>query len=160
MLVLTIVSFAFSAWGSVALVGVIAGTILLDFGVQGTQILNQSQIYRMGAAERSRLTAAYMTPFFLGGAVGSAVSVLAYRAAGWVAVCIAGAATAGIALVRWLFEVLFEVRARRSARIYPRSVPMMCFFQPVRNPMISMVRMNPFPSARFASSFALRVNSS
>jgi len=116
MLVLTIVSFAFSAWGSVALVGVIAGTILLDFGVQGTQILNQSQIYRMGAAERSRLTAAYMTPFFLGGAVGSAVSVLAYRAAGWVAVCIAGAATAGIALVRWLFEVLFEVRARRSAR--------------------------------------------
>ena len=55
MLVLTIVSFAFSASGSVALVGVIAGTILLDFGVQGTQILNQSQIYRLGAAERSRL---------------------------------------------------------------------------------------------------------
>ena len=116
MLVLTIVSFAFSASGSVALVGVIAGTILLDFGVQGTQILNQSQIYRLGAAERSRLTAAYMTPFFLGGAVGSAVSVLAYRAAGWAAVCITGAATAGIALLRWLFEVLFEARARGSAR--------------------------------------------
>jgi len=110
------VSFALSAWGSVSLAGIIAGALLLDLGVQGTQILNQSQIYRLGAEERSRLTAAYMTPFFLGGAIGSAVSVAAYRRGGWIAVCVAGAATVCIALVGWLFEALGRAVFNRTGR--------------------------------------------
>jgi predicted MFS family arabinose efflux permease len=108
-LFLATVSFALSAWGSARLIGVILGTILLDLGVQGTQILNQSQIYGLGAAERSRLTAAYMTPFFLGGAVGSAASVVAYRSGGWTAVCAVGATIVGIAFVRWLLEAIGRV---------------------------------------------------
>ncbi len=105
-LFLAMASFALNVWGSWSIAGVIAGTILLDLGVQGTQILNQSQIYRLGAAERSRITAAYMTPYFLGGAAGSAASVVAYRAGGWIAVCVVGAVIVGIAFIRWLFEAL------------------------------------------------------
>jgi predicted MFS family arabinose efflux permease len=103
-LFLAMASFALNAWGSVHRAGVISGAILLDLGVQGTQILNQSQIYRLGAAERSRLTAAYMTPYFLGGAIGSATSVIAYRMGGWIWVCAVGAIIVCIAFIRWLFE--------------------------------------------------------
>lgn len=115
-LFLTMASFALSAWGSRQLAGVILGTIVLDLGVQGTQILNQSQIYQLGSAEHSRLTAAYMTPFFLGGAAGSAKSMLAYRAGGWTAVCGAGAAFAGIGFLRWLVEAVGSKTRRRPAR--------------------------------------------
>ncbi|HTO22229.1 MAG TPA: hypothetical protein VMQ10_07070, partial [Spirochaetia bacterium] len=85
-------------------------------GVQGTQILNQGQIYRLGAEERSRLTAAYMTPFFLGGAVGSAISVAAWRAGGWTAVCIAGAASVCIGLIGWTVEAVGSAARGRTAR--------------------------------------------
>ena len=115
-LFVAMISFAFSAWGSVRLAGIIAGTLLLDLGVQGTQILNQSQIYKLGASERSRLTAAYMTPFFLGGAIGSAVSVVAYRAGGWSVVCYVGAAVVGIGLIRWLFEAFGKSSRGGAAR--------------------------------------------
>ena len=110
------VSFALSAWGAVSLVGVVAGALLLDLGVQGTQILNQGQIYRLGAEERSRLTAAYMTPFFLGGAVGSAISVAAWRAGGWIAVCVAGAASVCIGLIGWIVEAVGSAARDRTAR--------------------------------------------
>jgi predicted MFS family arabinose efflux permease len=115
-LFLAMASFALSAWGSWQLAGVILGTIVLDLGVQGTQILNQSQIYQLGSAERSRLTAAYMTPYFLGGAAGSATSMLAYRAGGWTAVCAAGAAFAGIGFLRWLVEALGSRTLRHPRR--------------------------------------------
>lgn len=115
-LFLAMASFALNAWGSWQIAGVIAGTVILDLGVQGTQILNQSQIYRLGAAERSRITAAYMTPYFLGGAAGSAASVVSYRAGGWIAVCAVGAAIVGIAFIRWLVEALGRSSAAAPSR--------------------------------------------
>ena len=115
-LFMALVSFAWCAWGATHLAGVIVGVLLLDFGVQGTQILNQSQIYRLGAAERSRLTAAYMTPYFIGGALGSTVSVLALRAFGWSGVCLVGAAFVGVALVHWFIEgITGNERSRKCA---------------------------------------------
>ncbi|WP_229722862.1 MFS transporter [Xylophilus rhododendri] len=82
----------------IALVG---GILLLDLGVQGTHISNQSAIYALDPAARSRLTTCYMSSYFLGGAAGSALGAWAYSAAEWDGVCIVGAAVCVLALLRW-----------------------------------------------------------
>jgi len=85
-----------------ALAAVVAGVALLDLGTQGTQVLNQSTIYRLRPEARSRLTTAYMTAFFLGGALGSAVASVAYARFGWTGLTLAGAAFAVAGLAVWL----------------------------------------------------------
>jgi predicted MFS family arabinose efflux permease len=93
------------SWGLLALDGggllwaLLAGVVLLDFGVQGMQVLNLSAIYRLRPDARSRLTTAYMTVYFLGGAAGSASSGLCYAAWGWPGLCVLGASLAATALL-------------------------------------------------------------
>lgn len=71
---------------------VVAG-VVLDFGVAGNVTLGQRAIFALGPEVRSRLNAAYMTTFFIGGALGSAAGAWAYAHGGWT-----GAATLGLAL--------------------------------------------------------------
>ena len=52
--------FGHSLWG------LIIGVILLDLGTQGTHISNQTRIYRLNAAARSRLNTVYMVSYFIG----------------------------------------------------------------------------------------------
>ncbi|MGA2756722.1 MAG: MFS transporter, partial [Solirubrobacteraceae bacterium] len=54
----------------------------------------QTTIYRLAAHARSRLTTAYMVAVFLGGVVGSTLSVLIYTSYGWTATCALGAGLA------------------------------------------------------------------
>jgi predicted MFS family arabinose efflux permease len=61
---------------------VVAG-VVLDFGVAGNVTLGQRAIFALGPEVRSRLNAAYMTTFFLGGAMGSASGAWAYAHGGW-----------------------------------------------------------------------------
>lgn len=56
------------AWSSVA--GIVVGLVLIDFGVQGQNVLSQHVIYGLGAENASRVTTAYVTSNFLGGALG------------------------------------------------------------------------------------------
>ena len=67
--------------------GLIAGVILLDIGVQAGHVSNQTRIYSLLPAARSRLNMVYMICYFSAGAVGSyAGSVLWHRFA-WAGVC-------------------------------------------------------------------------
>ena len=83
---------------------IIVGIVVLDLGVQGTQILNQSAIYTLRPEARSRLTTAYMTCFFIGGAIGSAVSAAAFTHFGWTGVALAGGSFGAIGFFFWLSE--------------------------------------------------------
>ena len=101
---------ALLGWGLIALGGasviaLIAGILLLDLGAQGIHITNQSEIYRLRPDARSRLTAVYMTTYFLGGALGSATSATIYAVAGWSGVAALGAVFVGLALLLWLTEL-------------------------------------------------------
>jgi len=87
-----------------SLIGVVLGIVLVDLGVQGTQILNQSTIYQLRPEARSRLTTAYMTCFFAGGAAGSAAAAYAFSLGGWRAVAVLGAALPLLAFAYWLTE--------------------------------------------------------
>jgi predicted MFS family arabinose efflux permease len=94
-------SWALLAAGATSLTALIAGIVLLDLGVQGAQISNQSTIYALRPEARSRLTTAYMVSLFLGGVIGSLLAAGVYGAAGWGATCALGAVLAAAALAIW-----------------------------------------------------------
>jgi predicted MFS family arabinose efflux permease len=100
-----------AGWGLLALgkdsvLPLLAGIIVLDLGVQGLHISNQSAIYALRGEARSRLTTAYMVAYFLGGAALSAATSALYASAGWEAVCILGAGTSAVALAAWVVSEL------------------------------------------------------
>ena len=70
----------------------IVGILVLDVGVQGLQVTNQSLIYRLVPEARSRINSAYMVCYFAGGAIGSALGGALYEHHGWAGVCVLGAA--------------------------------------------------------------------
>ncbi|MDQ1090850.1 putative MFS family arabinose efflux permease [Xanthomonas sacchari] len=79
----------------------LTGVLLLDVAVQGVHIGNQSVIYQLNPAARNRITSAYVTCYFIGGAVGSSLGTAAYAYAGWRGVALGGAALAVAALL-WM----------------------------------------------------------
>ncbi|TCN78481.1 MFS transporter [Shewanella fodinae] len=87
----------FFAADSLALL--LVGVVLLDLAVQLTHVSNQNVIYALQQQLRNRLNAGYMTCYFVGGALGSWVSVNLYQFGGWHAVCYGGAALAIIGLL-------------------------------------------------------------
>ncbi|MDA8162782.1 MAG: MFS transporter [Desulfobacteraceae bacterium] len=98
---LILISFMLAAMGATSLLSLVMGIILLDFGVQGTHILNQSEIYRLRPEARSRLTTAYMMSFFIGGSIGSATSAAIFSYEGWAGVCALGAVYSVTAIIIW-----------------------------------------------------------
>ncbi|EPF2246093.1 MFS transporter [Citrobacter werkmanii] len=79
----------------------IIGILILDLTVQGVHITNQTVIYRIHPDARNRLTAGYMTSYFIGGAAGSLISASAWQHAGWAGVCLAGTTVAVLNLLVW-----------------------------------------------------------
>ncbi|CAM3984019.1 MFS transporter [Rahnella victoriana] len=100
-LVLLLLSWAATAYGQHSVISLIIGIIILDLSVQGVHITNQSVIYKTLPEARNRLTAGYMTTYFIGGAVGSLVSASAYQAAGWYGVSAAGILMCVLNLLVW-----------------------------------------------------------
>jgi predicted MFS family arabinose efflux permease len=95
-------SFAVVAMGGHSLVALLAGIVLLDVGVYGLHISNQSVIYSLAGEARSRFNTIYLTSFFIGATAGSSIASMAFAGAGWPGVCLAGAACAAVLLMLWL----------------------------------------------------------
>ena len=98
---------------SVSLAALVAGVIVLDFGVQSAMISNQHVIYALDGEARSRLNTIYMTGMFLGGSVGSALAAVAWSYDGWTGVSVLGIALGCIAL---------GIKVMASAPVEARSV--------------------------------------
>ncbi|ERK30640.1 MFS transporter [Clostridium intestinale] len=81
------------------MIGLIVGVILLDLGVQSSNISNQARVHSMNEEKRNRINTVYMVSFFLGGSLGSFLGSSAYSNFGWVGVCIFGIITQIIALI-------------------------------------------------------------
>jgi predicted MFS family arabinose efflux permease len=99
-----LLGWGFLALGRASALGLIAGLVVLDLGVQGQHILNQTLIYELRPEARSRLTTAYMSGNFFAGALASAATVSAWELGGWLAVCGFGATLALIGVVAWITE--------------------------------------------------------
>ncbi|EMI6683134.1 MFS transporter [Enterobacter kobei] len=100
-LVLLLLSWAAIWYGHVSVLALIVGILVLDLTVQGVHITNQTVIYRVKPEARNRLTAGYMTSYFIGGAAGSIISASAWQHAGWSGVCGIGAIVAALNLLVW-----------------------------------------------------------
>ncbi|MEI2267090.1 MFS transporter [Erwinia sp. CGal63] len=110
-LLIMLASWAITALGGQSLTALIIGIILLDLAVQGVHITNQSVIYRAMPEARNRLTAGYMTSYFIGGAAGSLLSATAYQHAGWYGVCAVGAFITVLNLLSWWRGSRYELAA-------------------------------------------------
>lgn len=100
-LILLLLSWAAIWYGHVSVLALIVGILVLDLTVQGVHITNQTVIYRLKPEARNRLTAGYMTSYFIGGAAGSLISASAWQHAGWTGVCAIGAIMAVLNLLVW-----------------------------------------------------------
>lgn len=97
-LLLLLGSWGLMAFGQVSVLALLAGILVQDLAIQGVHVTNTSSIYRLRPEARSRLTAGYVTCYFIGGASGSLVSSWLYAHFGWSAVVIAGAVLAALTL--------------------------------------------------------------
>ncbi|WP_084534864.1 MFS transporter [Nocardia yamanashiensis] len=89
------------AAGAHQVIVLILALVVFDFGIQATHLTNQSAIYALDPAARSRLTTAYMVTYFLGGVAGSVTAGVAYQAGGWGLVCGIGCAAMLVAAALW-----------------------------------------------------------
>lgn len=88
----------------------IVGILVLDMAVQGVQISNQVLIYQLNPEAKSRITAGYMTCFFIGGALGSTCAAWLYEHYGWGAICTLGMLVATFALAYYHAVALKRIR--------------------------------------------------
>ncbi|EFE7587480.1 TPA: MFS transporter [Escherichia coli] len=100
-LLLLLLSWLAIWFGHTSVLALIIGILVLDLTVQGVHITNQTVIYRIHPDARNRLTAGYMTSYFIGGATGSLISASAWQHGGWAGVCLAGATIALVNLLVW-----------------------------------------------------------
>ncbi|EHG6158898.1 MFS transporter [Escherichia fergusonii] len=100
-LLLLLLSWLAIWFGHTSVLALIIGILVLDLTVQGVHITNQTVIYRIYPDARNRLTAGYMTSYFIGGSAGSLISASAWQHAGWTGVCLAGASLALLNLLVW-----------------------------------------------------------
>jgi predicted MFS family arabinose efflux permease len=80
-------------------VGLIVCVILMDLGIQIAHVSNQTRIYSIDPAARSRLNMVYMFCYFVGGGSGSYLGAVCWHRAGWWGVCSFGAGILSLAIV-------------------------------------------------------------
>ena len=86
-------AFGYQLWG------LVVGVIVMDLGVQATQISNQTSIYQLPTEIHSRLNAIYIMFYFVGGALGSFLGAFAWSNFGWSGVCALSLGLLAIALI-------------------------------------------------------------
>ncbi|MEV2272445.1 MFS transporter [Nonomuraea africana] len=94
------------AAGARSLVWLLVGVIVLDLAQQAVLNSNQNVIYALRPEARNRINSAYMTSYFVGGAIGSALTSLVWVAHGWNGVVILGATLAAGTVALWALERL------------------------------------------------------
>jgi predicted MFS family arabinose efflux permease len=66
-----------------AVIAIWITVILLDIGVQASQVTNIAVIYTLDQKANSRINTVYMTSYFIGGALGSFIAIQLYENGGW-----------------------------------------------------------------------------
>jgi predicted MFS family arabinose efflux permease len=85
------------------LAALVVGVVVLDMGAQMTQVANQTRIFGLVPSARSRLNTVYMTVYFSGAAMGSALATIAWVHWGWNGVCILAL---GLIALAWTVHAL------------------------------------------------------
>lgn len=114
--ILLALSWAMMAEAETSLTLLIVGILLLDVAAMGLQVTHQSVLYKINAQAQSRITSVFVTAGFIGMAIGSALSSVAFRHWGWMGVCIVGTTLPSLMLVHWIYTAL-QARSRNKRMI-------------------------------------------
>jgi predicted MFS family arabinose efflux permease len=95
-LLLSFIIYYFSGY---SMVGMVAGVILMDMGLQGTHLCNQTIIFANNPAARNRVNTVYMVSYFGGGAVGTFIGTQLWYRYQWTGVCLLGIIVSAITLI-------------------------------------------------------------
>ncbi len=98
-ILLILLSFGIFYLSAHSLWGLVVGVIVLDAGVQGTHISNQSIIFALRPAARNRINTIYMVTYFLGGTAGTFMATQLWDKYHWNGLCIEGALLALLILL-------------------------------------------------------------
>ncbi|MEE4492927.1 MFS transporter [Streptomyces sp. BE230] len=112
---LLLASWVAVAAGARSLVWLLIGVIVLDLAHQAVLNSTQNIIYGLRAEARNRINSAFMTSFFIGGAVGSALTSVVWVRGGWMAVCVLGASFSAGTVVLWVLERITAGRAANKS---------------------------------------------
>ncbi|MFI2742680.1 MFS transporter [Zhouia sp. PK063] len=66
-----------------SLIAILISVVLLDVGVQATQVINVATIYTLDQNANSRINTVYMTSYFIGGALGTSAGVWMWHLGAW-----------------------------------------------------------------------------
>ncbi|MHC5933529.1 MFS transporter [Nostoc sp.] len=80
---MVIVSLVIAKIASNSALAIAVAVLLLDVGVQATQVTNVARIYTLDAQSNSRINTVYMTTYFIGGSVGTSIGLLCWNLGGW-----------------------------------------------------------------------------
>lgn len=94
------------AYTQSSLWALLLGVITFDLGLQAVHVTSQSMIYSTRPEAQSRLAAGYMLFYSIGSAAGSIGATAMYAWAGWIGVCLLGAAINGLALAYWRWSLV------------------------------------------------------
>ncbi len=106
-----LLSFFMLLAGGHSMAWLVLGVIVLDLGVQGGHVSNQTRVYSLRPGSESRLNTAYIVSYFIGGSLGTLAGTLGWERAGWTGVCVTGM---GIALCGLLWTLWMAYRARQK----------------------------------------------
>ncbi|MCU1737500.1 MULTISPECIES: MFS transporter [unclassified Pseudomonas] len=104
-LLLMLLSWLPIAFTQSSLWALLLGVIALDLGLQAAHVTSQTLIYSVRPQAQSRLAAGYMVFYSVGSAAGAVGATTVYAWAGWLGVCLLGAAISTAALGYWLWSV-------------------------------------------------------
>lgn len=104
-----IIAFVSAYFGNLSLAALVVAAVLIDLGVQGNMVISQREIFALHPSIRNRLNSVYMATFFMGGALGSALTSPTLHYFGWHAFAILGIAFPVISLSAFL---VLEGRAK------------------------------------------------
>jgi predicted MFS family arabinose efflux permease len=108
-ILITIASFIIFWLLGQSLFGLIVGVVLMDLGVQGGNVSNQTRIYSLSSNAHNRLNTVYMVTYFVGGAAGSSLGAWSWSVARWGGVCLTG-------LIFLVLALLIYLKARVAER--------------------------------------------
>ncbi|MBK5720700.1 MFS transporter [Dysgonomonas sp. Marseille-P4677] len=80
---LMILSWCIFGFGGNTYIGLIAGIIFLDMGLQGMHVTNQTIVFSSHPEASNRLNTVYMVSYFIGGSAGTFIGGIAWQHYGW-----------------------------------------------------------------------------
>ena len=89
-LITLLLSWALLYGGAISLLSYIAGYACIHLGLAMVHTANQGIVFRLRPDAKSRINSIYMTTYFIGGACGSALGVVAWQYGGWSMSCLVG----------------------------------------------------------------------